>query len=685
MSKPIVISILANASQAQRTLNDTATATQRVGNGFRKAAVPATAALGLMAAGAKSLVDAASDAEQSIGATESVYKQYADTVIERSKKAASAIGISANEYRELANVTGAMLKNAGTPLKEVADLTDKLNTRAADLAATYGGSTKDAIQAVSSLLRGEADPIEKYGVSIKQSDIAARLAAKGLDKLTGGAKKQAEQQARLELLFKQTGDAAGQFDRESGTAANKAQKNAAKLADLRAELGQRLLPAYIKLQEYLAKVLKFLSKHPDAAEKVAVAAAGLAVAVLTVNAAMKVGNAAAAVYTVTQKLLGKSTDATTASLNKGRIGAGLAGAALIGLAQSGAVGDGGLKKVTTAAGAAAAGFAIAGPFGAVAGAGAVLLGVGTKSEESAARQQKFLKIQQQINGQAAALRDTLNEQSGAITLATEKTIAKNLADNGAFTAAQKLGLSFDTVTRAALGDADAKRQVTKATSDYLAKAAEAGRASGDMGQKFQDAVTEISPLTGSVDKFATELGEARTATRQTNKAIALMAENARDKATAMRNAGSDAGRGYRNGLRGWLDKIAEMGAKLAQAAIEAAQKAQDSSSPSKVTRGLGRDFGDGYADGISKSAKASMSAARATVSKTVKAAQQANVPLELLTSGRPGDLTVLAAKPTKTSGDTYNITVKLDSAMTEIEMGRAYQRAINAAKKVGAA
>ena len=195
----------------------------------------------------KKIVNEASAAQQSLGATESVFKKFAGTVVTRSNQAANAVGLSANEYRELATVTGAMLKNSGMPLDAVAKKTDTLTKRAADLSATYGGTTREAIEAVNSLLRGEADPIERYGISIKQSDVNARLAAQGLDKLTGSAKKQAEQQARLDLLFKQSGDAAGQFARESNTIANVNQRNSAAWSNIKATLGAGLTPALTSL------------------------------------------------------------------------------------------------------------------------------------------------------------------------------------------------------------------------------------------------------------------------------------------------------------------------------------------------------------------------------------------------------------------------------------------------------
>ena len=67
----------------------------------------------------------------------------------------------------------------------VADKTGEMIQLGADLAAQFGGSSADAVAALSSALRGEADPAEKYGLALSQTAINAELMAKGQSKLTG--------------------------------------------------------------------------------------------------------------------------------------------------------------------------------------------------------------------------------------------------------------------------------------------------------------------------------------------------------------------------------------------------------------------------------------------------------------------------------------------------------------------
>lgn len=253
MAGPIVVSIVGDNRKLSSAVDSSQSKLSKLG-GFAKGAGLAVAA-GVAVAGAAVVklgvdsVKAASDSQQSLGATQTVFGKYADTVIRRSKDAAKSIGVSANEYRELSNVVGASLTGAGLSTEKAAGLTDKLNKRAADLAATFGGKTSEAVSAFSSLLRGEADPIERYGISVKQSDVNARLAAKGQDELTGSALKQAEMQARLDLAMQQSNKTAGAFGRESGTLANRQQVLGAMFEDVKAKIGAGLLPILTRLAD----------------------------------------------------------------------------------------------------------------------------------------------------------------------------------------------------------------------------------------------------------------------------------------------------------------------------------------------------------------------------------------------------------------------------------------------------
>lgn len=269
---------------------------------FKGAAVTAsTVIVGAAAAASVNLIGMASEAQQAAGAVESVFGASAAQIQAWAEQAHESVGLSEQAFNELAAVTGAQLKNMGLPMDQVAEQTNNLIGLGADLAATFGGPTSDAVAAIGSLLRGEVDPIERYGVSIKEADIQARLAAQGLDELEGEAAKQARTQAILALLTEQTADAQGQFARESDTAAGQAQRAQAQWANLRTELGENLLPIATSLGKFLSgELLPALRENSDVVMAVAGTVVGLATAVVAINAALKVWRAMVVVATVAQ-------------------------------------------------------------------------------------------------------------------------------------------------------------------------------------------------------------------------------------------------------------------------------------------------------------------------------------------------------------------------------------------------
>lgn len=277
MGQPVVIAgefdakgVATGVNSANGHLGRLSKTAGTVGRSIGRALAVGTVAVVALAA---TTVSAASDSQQSIGATESVYGKYAGTVVKESTRAADAVGLSANSYRELNNQLGSMLKNSGTPMAALGKQTKTLVGLGSDLAATFGGETKDAVEAIGSLMRGEADPIERYGVSIKQSDVNARLAAQGLKGLTGQSLKQAEAQARLALLYDQTKSAQGQFGRESETLAGQQQRLSANTDNLRATIGTALLPVLTAMasainSKVLPPVQAFAERHgPELADQ----------------------------------------------------------------------------------------------------------------------------------------------------------------------------------------------------------------------------------------------------------------------------------------------------------------------------------------------------------------------------------------------------------------------------------
>lgn len=253
----VIISVLADTKQFAAGFKDSESVVGKIGK-IAGAAALAVGALSL-AVGGKA-VASASALEQALGGLDAVFKGASGQMRQFAADAAQSVGLAQSDYAQLATVLGSQLKNMGVASEEVAGKTNELVGLGADLAAQFGGSTSDAVSALSSLLRGERDPIERYGVSINEARLQAKLAEMGLAGLTGEAKTQAKTQATLALLYEQTADAQGAFSRESATLAGQQERLRAGTENLYAVLGTALLPAATAVVGVLGQLVDTIAK-----------------------------------------------------------------------------------------------------------------------------------------------------------------------------------------------------------------------------------------------------------------------------------------------------------------------------------------------------------------------------------------------------------------------------------------
>lgn len=192
----------------------------------------------------KDAVNAAGQLEQSVGAISSVFGDSAKDMNKWSRNSATAVGLTSNEFNELGTLIGSQLKNGGIAMDKLAPKTNELIGLGADLSSMFGGTASEAVEALSSALKGERDPIEKYGVSLSQAKVDAEAAALGFEKVGGALSAEANQAATMSLIMKQTTDAHGNFAKESDTFAHKQQVAAAQWGDLTTKIGEVFLPVF---------------------------------------------------------------------------------------------------------------------------------------------------------------------------------------------------------------------------------------------------------------------------------------------------------------------------------------------------------------------------------------------------------------------------------------------------------
>lgn len=301
-SATLAIRIVSDAKGASKGFDD---AERRVGGftaGLDRASVAAGGVLAGVGLLATEAFNSASALQQAGGAVESVFGANAAAVKAYAADAADAVGLANSDYSNLAALLGAQLNGMGVAADQLVPKSNDLIKMGADLAATFGGTTQDAVNALSSALKGETDPIERYGISIKQADVNARLAQMGLSGLEGQAAKTAQAQAVMALITDQGAAANGAFAREADTAAGQQQRMAAQAENAKAALGEALLPIVAKGSEMLASLALTVSENSTAFTIIAGVIAGVAAAILLVNGGIKAYRAAVVVATAMQWL-----------------------------------------------------------------------------------------------------------------------------------------------------------------------------------------------------------------------------------------------------------------------------------------------------------------------------------------------------------------------------------------------
>jgi len=220
------------------------------------AAGVAKQALGLFSAalfvgGINKAIGAASRLEQAVGGTSAVFGEAAGKIDDFASTSAKSLGISAAATRELTSQIGGLLKGFGFTQDAAADMSIKLTTLGSDLAATFGGAPEEAVQALGAALRGETDPLERFGVSLNQTQINLKAVELGLAETTAKVDPNAKAQAALALIYERTADAQGQSAREADTAAGAQVRAAAAAEDAAAKFGDQLLPVYAAAQKVI--------------------------------------------------------------------------------------------------------------------------------------------------------------------------------------------------------------------------------------------------------------------------------------------------------------------------------------------------------------------------------------------------------------------------------------------------
>jgi len=236
---------------AEKALGGLSGSAGKVGSILKASVVPGLIAVtGSVLAFTKGLypaIQAASDLQENTSKIGVIFGQAGKAITDFSKTAARDIGQSQNQVLAAAGTFGTFGKAAGIAGEELATFTTDFITLSADLASFNNTTPDEAINAIGSALRGEAEPLRKFGVLLNDATLKSAAMELGIYSGSGALTAQQKILAAQKVIYEQTGDAQGDFARTSDGLANQQRILSAQIENVKIKIGEALLPAFQKI------------------------------------------------------------------------------------------------------------------------------------------------------------------------------------------------------------------------------------------------------------------------------------------------------------------------------------------------------------------------------------------------------------------------------------------------------
>jgi hypothetical protein len=177
------------------------------------------------------------------------------------------LGQSKQSVLDAAGAFGTFGKAAGLAGEDLALFTTDFVTLATDLASFNNTTPEEAVQAIGAALRGESEPLRRFGVLLNDATLKSEAMELGIYKGSGALTAQQKILAAQSAIYKQTGDAQGDFARTADGLANSQRTLSAIFANFQIQLGQKLLPATTEFANGLIDIANAMKKIPQPTEQ----------------------------------------------------------------------------------------------------------------------------------------------------------------------------------------------------------------------------------------------------------------------------------------------------------------------------------------------------------------------------------------------------------------------------------
>jgi hypothetical protein len=181
------------------------------------AAIAATAAGAAFAVKyGRDAIIAASDLSETIAKAGEIFGDTSKQIEAFAATAATSLGQSKQQAIDAATTFAVFGKSAGLAGDDLVKFSTDFTVLASDLASFNNTTPDEAITAIGAALRGEAEPLRRFGVLLDDATLRSAALELGIISSTKNAlTPQQKVVAAQEVIFRQTADAQGDFARTS--------------------------------------------------------------------------------------------------------------------------------------------------------------------------------------------------------------------------------------------------------------------------------------------------------------------------------------------------------------------------------------------------------------------------------------------------------------------------------------
>jgi hypothetical protein len=193
-------------------------------------------------------IKAASDLGETISKVGVLFGDSAKEIEKFAEGAAQSLGQTKQQALDAAANFAIFGKSAGLSGVALTEFSTGFVSLAADLASFNNVSQDEAINAIGSALRGEAEPLRRFGVLLDDATLKNAALELGLISTTKNAlTPQQKVLAAQKVIYEQTTAAQGDFARTSDGLANQTKILSAELENTKLVIGEALLPIVLEL------------------------------------------------------------------------------------------------------------------------------------------------------------------------------------------------------------------------------------------------------------------------------------------------------------------------------------------------------------------------------------------------------------------------------------------------------